>query len=167
MFKTILFFAFISNCLAQQKLEWSYCGQSIFTIQSFDLGNMPIEIPSEIPLLLDLTLNRDIKGPLITDLSIVRSVSGLSLAFKCFSTSIMNIGSCIYSNFCEFIKFMNDFFIRHEFEQDKCPEELVNNGFNCTCPSNLSKGNYRFDTKLYSNEGSSTDSTVTLLNYMR
>ena len=149
MFKKILFLSFAINVLASSKIEWSYCAQSIFEINSFDVGTMPILTPSQIPFSFNFKLNRDLKGPVKTDVKIVRTVSGLSLPISCYLTSTFgNFGSCVYPNFCLFLSFMSTLFSLQSFDEANCPQEFLDYGFDCKCPFSLSAGEYNFNSPI-------------------
>ena len=143
--------------MASSKLEWSYCGSSIFEINTFDLGNMPILYPSQVPFLLNFKLNRDIKGPIRSDVKIIRTVSGIYLPISCFqNTGNVLIsdnyygphGSCVYHHLCDFLQFLASHVLNRKIDENNCPQECLNIGFDCKCTFNLSTGEYNFNSQI-------------------
>ena len=79
-------------------------------------------------LILDAKNRQPIKGMIKADVRIIRTVSGLLLPVSCLLHEGTYIGSCVYSDLCFFIKYI------FKFDQTNCPQNLIDNGFNCTCP---------------------------------
>ena len=72
-----------------------------------------------------------IKGVVKADINIVRTVSGLTLPIRCVLVDGNYVGSCTYNDLCALIKSVLS------LDQNNCPQSLVDNGIDCTCPWNL------------------------------
>ena len=75
-----------------------------------------------------------IRGAIKFDLNMVRTVNGLNLKVGCCLVDGNYVGSCVYNDFCQFIKW------RQNFSPENCPGFLLNNGIDCTCPFNIPAG---------------------------
>ena len=64
------------------KLEWSDCGSREVVFYNIDVTPMPILQPGNAFLNFKAQLKRDIEGDLKTDLSIIRTVSGVKLPIR-------------------------------------------------------------------------------------
>ena len=96
---------------------------------------MNLKLFYNFQILKILTQNSQaIRGAIKFDLNMVRTVNGLNLKVGCYLVDGNYVGSCVYNDFCQFIKW------RQNFSPENCPDFLLNNGIDCTCPSNLSAG---------------------------
>ena len=73
-------------------------------------------------------------GVIKSDLNIVRTVSGIKLKISCYLVNGNYVGSCVKNDFCQVIKW------RLGFSPENCPDFLLNNGIDCTCPFNIPAG---------------------------
>lgn len=93
--------------------------------------------------------SQPIRGPIKSDFSIIKTVSGLRIPIRCYLASGVYVGSCVHTDYCQFLtRFSN-------FTAENCPSFLVNNSMDCTCPFNLPARlidiNTAFDLPVFSN----------------
>ena len=78
--------------------------------------------------------SQPIIGPIKSDIIIFRTVSGLKLKISCYLVDGNFVGSCVYTDFCQIIK------RRLNFTAENCPEFLLDNSIDCTCPFDIHAG---------------------------
>ncbi len=89
-----------------------------------------------------MNLKRPIDGPLKSNITIVRTVSGLSLPIRCYIVNGQLTGSCVYNDLCASIMYVLD------LDQTDCPNNFIQNGIDCTCPFNLPSGILEIEEQL-------------------
>ena len=100
-------------------------------MQAFFFFLKPIRYPGIMNLISTAQTSQQIKGVVAADVKIVRSVSGLNLKVLCYLFSGNYIGSCFYNDLCLALQKVFD------LNQNNCPNYLLYNGIDCTCPFNL------------------------------
>ncbi|CAF0822523.1 unnamed protein product [Brachionus calyciflorus] len=133
MLKAICFLAAISAVFAQTKLQWSLCGTSVLQIDNLDVGSMPITHPGQMPFILSGKSIRDIRGAVRSDIQIKRTVNGITLPITCYLVNGNQVGSCVYPDLCLLLKSVLG------YEQSNCPQNLIDNDIDCTCPFKIPK----------------------------
>lgn len=73
-------------------------------------------------------LKRPIDGPIKSDVTIVRTVVGLSLPIRCYLVNGDYVGSCTFPDLCKSIMYITN------LNQQNCPQNFKDNGIDCTCP---------------------------------
>ena len=108
--------------------------------------------PGPMKLIFSASSNQPIKGLVNLNLNITRIVAGLTLPVRCILAAGHYIGSCNYTDMCVFL---NNFF--DYFNENKCPQFFIDNGFGCKCPFDLPTGDLNlYDTVLNLPDFSST-----------
>ena len=79
---------------------------------------------------LDAKNRQIIADQVKSDVTMIRTVSGLSLKVNCYNVN-GGLGSCVYPDLCSLIK------STLSLDQSNCPQNLIDNGIPCTCPFNL------------------------------
>ena len=82
-------------------------------------------------LIYDVKNRQQINGLVKADIKLIRIINGLTLPVDCYLMDGTYVGSCSYNDLCAFTNFI------FNLNQSKCPEFLINNGFDCTCPYNF------------------------------
>lgn len=131
MFKFICFLAILGTILAQTNLQWSICGSSVLQIYEFDVGPLPITHPGPMPFVLSAKSIREIRGAVKSTLTIKRTVNGITLPISCYLSNGNYVGSCTYNDLCELMKSVLG------YDENNCPDNLINNSIDCTCPFKL------------------------------
>lgn len=131
MLKLICFLAFLGVTLAQTKLQWSICGPSVLQVYEFDVGTMPITHPGPMPFILSGKSLREIKGAVKSTVTIRRTVTGITLPITCYLVDGNYVGSCTYQDLCQLMKSVLG------YDESNCPQNLVQNSIDCTCPFKL------------------------------
>ena len=85
-------------------------------------------------LIFDAKNRQQINGLVKADIKLIRIISGLTLPVNCYLMDGTYVGSCVYNDLCAFTNFI------FNLNQNDCPEFLINNGFDCTCPFDLPNG---------------------------
>jgi hypothetical protein len=78
--------------------------------------------------------SQTIMGPIKSDITIFRTVSGLKLKISCYLVDGNYVGSCVNSDFCQVLK------RRLDFTAENCPECLLDNSIDCACPFDIAAG---------------------------
>jgi hypothetical protein len=91
----------------------------------------PIVLPGPMNLILDAKNRQIIKGQVKADVNILRTIGGIQLKVSCWINNGTNVGSCVYPDFCAYIKTI------FNLNENNCPQHLINNDIPCTCPFNL------------------------------
>ena len=86
-------------------------------------------------------ISQPIKGIIKSDITIYRTVGGIKLKIGCFLVDGNYVGSCVYNDFCQVIKW------RFNVSADNCPEFLLDNSIDCACPFSIPAG--LMDIKTY------------------
>jgi len=74
---------------------------------------------------------QSINGMIKSDIKIIRRISGLNLKVSCYLVDGNYVGSCVNIDFCQVLK------RRLNFTAENCPEYLLDNSIDCTCPFNI------------------------------
>ena len=82
-------------------------------------------------MILDVKNRQAIKGQVKFDLKIVRTVNGLALPLNCILNQGEWVGSCVYDDLCGYLKSILS------LNEKNCPQNLIDNDIECTCPFNL------------------------------
>ncbi len=86
--------------------------------------------------------SQSIIGPIRSNITIYRTVSGLKLKISCYLVDGNYVGSCVYNDFCEVLK------RRLNFSADNCPPFLIDNSIDCSCPFDIPGGLIDINTVL-------------------
>ncbi|CAF0814879.1 unnamed protein product [Brachionus calyciflorus] len=116
------------------KLDWSLCGPSDIDFIENSLTPMPMIFPDPVDWKFKAFLKRPIDGPIVSNVTITRSITGITLPIRCYLVNGQWVGSCVYPDLCKSIMYVTN------LDSSNCPSNFQSNGVNCECPFNLQSG---------------------------
>ena len=102
---------------------------------------MDITKPTQLKLVAELT--RSISSKMNGTFHIVKKMSGANLSVRCYPNSQgIDIGSCSNVDIC------SEFMMMVNASKDYCPQNLIDNGIDCSCPMKLDRTRLNIDLPL-------------------
>jgi len=79
--------------------------------------------------------SQPIRGSIKSDVSIVRTISGLRIPIRCYLMEGNYVGSCVYNDFCQILKDFCQYFLN--FTSENCLSFSANNSMDINTAFNV------------------------------